>query len=124
MKQLVLCTLAFALLAACGSPRKAERKFGTTFFQHWTHSHEDDKNGLRVYRPSTYNFPLSRGREGFEIMSDGTLKYYAIAASDGIIEKTGTWKLKSKNLLVFLIDGRASYSYVIKADGEQLVLGQ
>ena len=36
-------------------------------FKHWTHSREEDSEGIKVYRPNEYNFPPSRGREGFEL---------------------------------------------------------
>ena len=37
----------------------------------WIHSYEEDTEDVRVYRPRSYDFPLSRGRTGFEIKKNG-----------------------------------------------------
>ena len=40
-------------------------------YKHWIHSHEEDTEDKKVYRPSTFEFPPSRGRDGFEIKENG-----------------------------------------------------
>ncbi len=51
-------------------------------FKHWIHSHEEDGDDYRIFRPSSYEFPLSRGREGFEIKENGTFIWYRIAPAE------------------------------------------
>jgi hypothetical protein len=45
----------------------------SAIFKHWVHSWEEDTEDVAVYRPSDYQFPLSRGRDGFEIKKNGDL---------------------------------------------------
>src|SRR5438034_663791 len=39
----------------------------------WLHSHEEDADAAKVYRPDDYPFPPARGRMGFELKPDGSL---------------------------------------------------
>ena len=61
-------------------------------FQRWTHLHENDKDGIEEYRNQSYDFPLARGRTGFEFKKDGTFIRYDIAPTDGSLQVPGTWK--------------------------------
>lgn len=63
--------------------------------QSWIHSHEEDTDTETVYRPADYDFPLSRGRSGFELKSDNKLAEINIAPTDGTTEEAGSWELKS-----------------------------
>lgn len=47
---------------------------------------------MRIYRPSDYKFPFSRGREGFEIRKDGGFMSYEIAPGCGLEEIRGNWE--------------------------------
>lgn len=62
-------------------------------FRHWVHSREDDEDGVRVYRPHDFNFPLSRGREGLEIEASGALTRYAIGPNDAPMKVSGRWTM-------------------------------
>lgn len=63
--------------------------------QSWIHSHEEDTDTETVYRPADYDFPLSRGRSGFELKPDNKLAEINIAPTDGTTEEPGSWQLKS-----------------------------
>ena len=63
--------------------------------QSWLHSHEEDTAAETVYRPADYDFPLSRGRSGFELKPDNKLSEINIAPTDGTTEKEGSWQLES-----------------------------
>jgi hypothetical protein len=64
-------------------------------FQKWIHSHEDDRDDIRVYRPVDYDFPPARGRDGLAFRSDGVYVRSPIAPTDGNLEVIGTWRLIS-----------------------------
>ena len=64
--------------------------------QSWIHSHEEDTDTETVYRPADYDFPLSRGRSGFELKPENKLAEINIAPTDGTTEKDGSWELKSE----------------------------
>ena len=38
----------------------------------WTHSHEEDHDGIQVFRPGDQELPPSRGRTSFTLRSDST----------------------------------------------------
>jgi hypothetical protein len=61
----------------------------------WLHSHEEDTETERVYRPASYAFPPSRGRSGFELKPDGTCVDIGIAAIDGPAESAGHWEMNA-----------------------------
>jgi hypothetical protein len=64
----------------------------------WLRSQEEDKNdGVEVYRPEGYSFPLSRGpREGFKLSKSGEFTQI-IAPADAPMELKGSWKEIGKN---------------------------
>jgi hypothetical protein len=69
--------------------------------QRWLHSHEEDTESEMVFRPSTYPFPRSRGRTGFELRPDGSAAVLGIAPTDAPQEQQGTWTIDAaKQLLV------------------------
>jgi hypothetical protein len=69
---------------------------------HWIHAHEEDSAGVRTFRPSTYDFPPSRGREGFDFRGDGTAIVYTIGPADGNLADTGRWALADRMLTITL----------------------
>jgi hypothetical protein len=68
-------------------------------YNHWIHSHEEDFQGKKVYRPSTFNFPPSRGRQGFEIKINGEFVQYIIGRSDRQEKLIGNYKFLDHNIL-------------------------
>jgi hypothetical protein len=44
-----------------------------SFVGSWSHSHEEDGEGVEVFRPVDYDFPPSRGRETMTLRPDGTI---------------------------------------------------
>lgn len=72
--------------------------------RNWIHSHEEDTQSVRVYRPATYAFPPSRGRRGFEFQEDGKLIYHGIAAADGSEQMPGRWAMEAPNRIMIEVD--------------------
>jgi len=66
----------------------------------WIHSHEDDTDELKVYRPAAYSFPPARGREGFEIKEGGECIYHGIAPADGSTNEPASWRWEEGNRLI------------------------
>ena len=66
----------------------------TCILGQWIHSHEEDAEGVMVYRPANYSFPPSRGRMGFEFREGGKLVYYGIARADGSEQFSGSWVIE------------------------------
>jgi len=53
-----------------------------------------------VFRPSTFNFPRSRGRKGFDLKPDGTLIEIGIGPTDRPSGMPGMWRYE-KNKIMF-----------------------
>ncbi len=89
MKILLSCILLFLTLSSqqCNSDLDI-----AALCQRWTHLHENDSNEVREYRNNSYDFPLARGRTGFEFKKDGSFIQYDIAPTDGNMAINGSWK--------------------------------
>jgi len=69
--------------------------------QHWVHSHEEDTDAEKVYRPASYHFPPSRGRQSFELRPDGSLVEHGPSPDDRAQKSQGSWKLEGGDTLTF-----------------------
>jgi len=66
----------------------------------WIHSREEDAGDVQVYRPSSYNFPLSRRpRTTFEIDKNGIFIEYAVAPDDTRKPLVGNWIIEGPNTI-------------------------
>ena len=80
-------------------------------FKRWVHSHEDDIDDKKVFRPYGTRMPRSRGRMGFEMKPDGVFMLYAIAAGDGIEPIRGRWRLTEPGVVVATLEDETTRSY-------------
>jgi hypothetical protein len=66
-----------------------------SFYQTWLASREEDKDGMKTYRPTdgSFKFPPSRGRTGyiFEAGGKGSMTYPG--PTDATAKKPLTWKM-------------------------------
>lgn len=91
----------------------------------WVHSHEEDTDAVKVYRPSTFNFPLSRGRDRFEIRKNGTFVMQTVGRSDRLNETTARWEKTGKASFEVKPDNVELTSFkfqVVSCNEEKLVL--
>jgi len=82
----------------------------------WWHSYEDDDNlsdDILPYREEGYDFPRSRGREGFKMGGGGNFMLYGIAPTDGIRLEKGTWSEDSLRIKV-KIEGKNEQEFSLK----------
>jgi hypothetical protein len=91
--------ILFFLLLSAQTCQKSQTGMTPVIFKHWVHSFEEDTQGMQAYRPASYAFPLSRGREGFEVKEDGTFVLHNIGPADGTDKIPGTWKQASGSTL-------------------------
>jgi hypothetical protein len=95
----------------------------TALFGRWLHAHEEDEGDVEVYRPADAEFPLSRGRRGFELRRDGTFVHVGIARGDGNVDVPGRWeRLEEDRLRVTLDDGRTYTLELVSADPREVRL--
>jgi len=58
----------------------------------WTHSFEEDHDGITVYRRDDFAFPPARARRGVEFRDDGTFVEWVIGRADAPEGRTGRWQ--------------------------------
>ena len=88
----------------------------------WTHSHEEDHDGIQVFRPGDLELPPSRGRTSFTLRSDSTAAAGTPGPADaGSTTDGGTWQLDGDVLNVRVPGWTATYE-VVTADSAQLEL--
>ena len=83
-------------------------------FQHWIHSREEDIETIRVYRPSDYEFPPSRGRDGFEFRENGGFIQYGIGPTDRAQRIIGTWTAEGENQIRVSLKAEQEESYTMQ----------
>jgi hypothetical protein len=74
--------------------------------QRWIHSHEEDHGILHVYRPESFDFPPSFGRDGFEMCPDGEFVQEDIELADGTVRTRGRWTMQENRVVTVTLDGR------------------
>ncbi|MGA5104623.1 zinc metalloprotease [Streptomyces cellulosae] len=57
----------------------------------WWHSHEEDQADMQVFRPEGYEFPVSLGRWGIELLEDHTAAIFDVGAAEGVDRVDGYW---------------------------------
>jgi hypothetical protein len=94
-------------------------------YQHWVHSHEEDTETERVFRPASFAFPRSRGRSAMALKSDGSLVETGPGPIDRPQEGQGSWKLAEDNTLSIHETGKKKPKRTMKIvslDRNRLVL--
>lgn len=87
----------------------------------WIHSHEENRDGVQVFRPEEYMFPPSRGRASFALRADGSALTGQPGPDDRGVTANGTWEFDGTVLSVRSPVGTATYE-VLAADKERLEL--
>ena len=89
----------------------------------WVHSHEEDTDTEMVFRPSTHDFPPSRGRTSFELRPDGSYSERSPGPVDVPDESTGSWSLEGDRLILGAEGDRPGHAWEIAAaDEDRLVV--
>jgi len=60
----------------------------------WSHSHEEDHDGMMVFRPESFHFPRSRGRLAFVLEGDGHATYVPVGADDRSGAEPAQWSVE------------------------------
>ncbi|MDQ3393304.1 MAG: hypothetical protein M3512_04230 [Bacteroidota bacterium] len=97
--------ISFSFVANTCAQRISVDNFSNTY---WKHSYEEDQGDTLMFRPKDYDFPPSRGREGFEFKEEGVFYKYVIAPADGIDTLEGKWEKSDQNNLYNIVAGSKS----------------
>lgn len=74
-------------------------------FRKWMHSFEEDTEGIKVYRPTEYDFPPARGRDGIEFRPDGVFIDWGIGPTDASRGINGHWKMEGPGRVLVSFEG-------------------
>lgn len=78
----------------------------------WIHSYEEDGAEEQVYRPDTWDFPLSRRpREAFELEPDGSARLLLPGEEDRPEPTRASWKEENG---VIVVQGEATKRLAIR----------
>jgi hypothetical protein len=88
----------------------------------WIHSHEEDKGGLQVFRPTDYPFPPARGRDALHLEAGGLLGRSIPGPDDRITtQPAGSWKVHGKKLILEQPGGTSKEYAIEHADPDKLL---
>jgi predicted membrane protein len=82
-------------------------------FRRWTHSREEDRADILVYRPQDYPFPPARGREGLEFRENGEFIRYQIGPTDRSLAVPGRWSIQNTNVVEVQFPNQSVSSYIL-----------
>lgn len=89
----------------------------------WIHSYEEDEGDEAVFRPSNYDFPLTRRpRESFELKAGGKLVKNEATHSDSVKEAEGKWELEDDKVIFQSESGTNQTKQIASCDQDKLVL--
>ena len=87
----------------------------------WMHAHEEDHDDQLVFRPDSSSLPPSRGRTGFDLAPDGSMRLIAPGRDDRPESASGTWQVRDNQLHLSGPAGPQQFE-IVSADPEALVL--
>jgi hypothetical protein len=86
----------------------------------WTHSYEEDHDGVLVFRPSEREFPPARGRDSFDLAPGGVLLRTGPGPDDRTQRTSGRWSRQGDRLDLYPTDS-SQYRYRVVGVGPDLL---
>ncbi len=87
----------------------------------WTHVHEEDHDGLQVFRPAGTELPPARGRTSLLLQAGGDATAGYPGADDRGVTDAGSWSLDGDLLTITGAAGTSTYQ-VVTAEPDLLEL--
>jgi len=92
-------------------------------YQFWIHSYEEDDETKIVYRSSSFDFPLSRGRDSFEIKKNGEIVSHTIGVVDDFREKIGKFEIKGNDkLYTYFNKTKPNIMTILSCEEDRLII--
>ena len=116
------------LMKVVDNDHSTDKSVTDLLYRTWIRSLEEDTDEHAVYRPKEFKLPPSRGREGFTIMRDGSIKILKIGKGDGILESDGSWEILKDNGNTLRIAGsgeskqKTQFVEIVAISGDTLIL--
>lgn len=106
MKRILIIAIALSLIACAKRLRVAVAPTGLDvqvnsktpkeIFKKWVASYEEDKDGIKTFRDSTFKFPPSRFRPKMQFFDNGKFIEYGAGPSDKPEKHEGQWIYSAK----------------------------
>ena len=93
-------------------------------YKYWAHSYEEDDRTKKVYRPSSFDFPPSFGRDAFEIKKDGEIIFYFPGPDDKRKHLSGQFTIQDQNKLYVDLKTKSVTITVLSCENDRLLIGQ
>jgi hypothetical protein len=91
----------------------------------WVHAHEEDREGVMVFRPASHPLPPSRGRRWFELRPDGSFLESSPGPVDVPETSEGRWSLEGDRLVFSAGDDQPERVWrVVAAEDDRLALAR
>lgn len=107
--------LGILLAARCAENAEIKEEW---LYRRWVHSFEEDTPQYWVYRPDDYEFPPSRGRDGFSITEDGSFVEYRIGPTDRLDTHQGEWE-RTDNVIRVALDDDKTMEIIVQSLAER-----
>ncbi len=116
--------IAALLIGFITAYQAVQLKPDPAIFQKWLHSYEEDSGNLKVYRPSSFDYPLGWGRAGMKFKENGCFNIYEFSPNDEQVLIHGLWKQITKNRfeITFPLGEKETYIIEIKELKSQLLI--
>lgn len=75
----------------------------------WKHAHEEDVQGVSVFRRANIAFAPSRGRLSFELRPDGVAIYGGLGAADAPTSEVVRWEISPVKKLTIYRNSRTIF---------------
>jgi hypothetical protein len=66
----------------------------------WFHSHEEDTPDIKIFRREGFDFPFSRGRMGFRLLSNGKAQTISTGPDDVPVENSAHWLTHGNEVVI------------------------
>ena len=108
--------IILALLSCSAISQSSKKELDPVIFQKWMHSYEEDTKDLKIYRPSSFDFPRGRGRSGMKFDKEGGFISYDIAPNDAPVQVSGKWHQISDGKLEVSFPSGEKEKFVIEIE--------
>lgn len=95
------------ILTGCQASKKSPSDSSKYLYQHWIHSHEEDLEDIKTYRPASFDFPPSRGRVGMEFKPNGSYIEHKIGANDAPVAVLGKYSKNNQGNFILTPDDKS-----------------
>ena len=118
MRYILIAIITLSYISCQKNPQSSSGKIKKSqLTKEWWRSYEDEKaDKIMIFRPESYDFTASRGRQKWLIKENGNFTSIHLGPADRPIEIEGAWKIKREILIFDLEKKRKAFNIVSLSD--------